>query len=400
VAIASLAMAVMMIGAPSASATLDRVAVVRHDFRRPVQVAQPPGDARRLFVVGQRGRVRLIKDGHLLERSFLNIRDTVKTPTTIFDERGLLSIAFPPNYGDGTSGTTRNFYVFFVNHGNDIRVAEYRRDATSADHASASSKRIVLRMAHPSDRRRNHYGGQLAFGLDGKLYISTGDAGGDDPANRAQRLDVKWGKLLRIAPQASDTRSYTIPPDNPYYGEDPEDGAIWARGLRNPWRFSFGGQALLLPDVGEDRFEELNVFANPGEAKAVNLGWSGFEGPAEFISGRAKSIDNHRAPDFFYCHDDTSHPACTPGAGFTGCTIIGGQVSHDPQLPSLAGRYVYGDFCTGDLRSLSPSNPTGTDEPLGVEVSDFGLTSFGTDNAGRIYMTHRNGTVYRLVDQT
>jgi glucose/arabinose dehydrogenase len=383
-------------GASSASAELTALPLVDYDFKRPVQVIQPPNDPFRLFVVGQRGGVRVIKQGQVLQKRFLDIRDNVKQPKSHSDERGLLSLAFPPNYGNGTLGTTRNFYAFFVNHGNDIRVAEYKRNATNGDLASAASKRIVLRITHPSDRRHNHYGGQLAFGPDGYLYVSVGDGGGGDPGNRALRKDRLQGKLLRIGPQPGATRPFTVPPDNPYYGSDvPGDGRVWARGLRNPWRFSFDGTKLLLPDVGEARIEELNSFATVADAKAANLGWSGYEGPLVYKSNRV--LQSHRPPDFVYCHEDYMNAACAPE--FEGCTIIGGQVAHDPQLPSLDGRYVYGDFCAGELRSLDPANPSGTDAPLDLPpLSPFGLTSFGTDNAGRIYMTHFIGTVYRLVD--
>lgn len=366
---------------------MERQQIHPHEFTRPVQVVQPPGDQSRLMVITQKGKVRVIRDGQLLSRSFLDLRDQIAFAGGPNEERGLLSIAFPPDYQ-----TSRRFYAFFTNNDSDIRIKEFLRSNQSPDLALKSSQRALFRIDHPSQRRRNHYGGQLAVSPAGKLFVSIGDAGGEDPGNRAQSLDSLFGKLLRVDPAPASGADHGVPPDNPFVGVPGARGEIWALGLRNPWRFSFDGTRLQLPDVGEERFEELNLFPSLISAKGVNLGWSGYEGPEVFHAGREPAV--HRGPDFFYCHD-LEDPACT--AGFAGCSIVGGAVAHDPALPELEGLYVYGDFCEGELRSLDPDDPVATDAPLDVIVSPFSLTSVGTDNAGAIYATSLTGRIYRLV---
>ena len=339
------------------------------------------------MVVAQKGKVRVIRDGKLLGRPFLDIRDQIAFVGGQNEERGLLSIAFPPDYQ-----TSRRFYAFFTNNDSDIRIKEFLRSNQSPNLALKSSQRALFRIRHPSKRRRNHYGGQLAVSPAGKLFVSIGDAGGEDPKNRAQSLDNLFGKLLRVNPHPASGEDHGIPPDNPFVGVPGARGEIWALGLRNPWRFSLDGTRLQLPDVGEDRFEELNLFPSLVSAKGRNLGWSGYEGPDVFNAARVPA--EHRGPDFFYCHD-VEDVACA--AGFEGCSIVGGAVAHDPALPELEGRYVYGDFCEGELRSLDPDDPFATDAPLGVVVSPFSLTSVGSDNSGSLYATSLTGAVYKLV---
>lgn len=385
IALAALACLALLLTAASATA-IDKERVTNHKFSRPVQVVQPPGEDEKLFVVTQPGKVRIVEDGHVLDQKFLDINEMIW-----FDgvERGLLSLAFAPDYQ--TSGL---LYVFYSNTAGDIRVVEFQRDPEDENHALERTKRAVLKITRPADYRGNHYGGGLAFGPDGYLWVTTGDAGAKDPGNLAQSLNSLIGKLLRIDPEPSGGSNHTSPPGNPYFGPISGEDEIWARGFRNPWRFSFDGSTLMIPDVGEDRYEELNAFTNYLDSRGENFGWSGLEGLKTFIASRVPA--NPHMPELTYCHVGvTSSTGCT--VSFQGCSISGGAVSHDPAIPQLAGRYVYGDFCNQRLRSALPSDPTGSNNTPGPFVSPQSLTSVGTDNTGRIYMTKIGGRVLRLV---
>ena len=389
IALAGLACLALLLSAAPASA-LDKERTTNHKFSRPLQVVQPPGEDERLFVVTQPGQVRVVEeDGRVRDRKFLDIREMVSFGGSSMSERGLLSLAFPPDYE--ASGL---LYVFYSNLANDIRVVEFQRDPDDPYHALERTKRPVMKITRPADYRHNHYGGTLAFGPDGYLWVSIGDGGAKDPANLAQSLDSLMGKLLRIDPAPSPESNHTIPNDNPYAGPTPGKDQTWARGFRNPWRFSFDGSTLMIPDVGEDRYEELNAFPNYLDSRAENFGWSGYEGLRPFISSRRPP--NANMPELAYCHPGVSSSmGCT--VSFKGCSISGGAVSHDSTIPELAGRYVYGDFCNQRLRSTLPTDPTGANSTLSTFISPFSLTSVGTDNDGRIYMTKLNGRVLRLV---
>ena len=353
-------------------------------FAAPIAVVAPPGDASRLFVVERGGTVRLIKDGARLEAPFLTIPSS---ELSTGGERGLLAMAFAPDYA--TSG---RLYTYSTDAGGDIRVDGWQRSA-NPDVASPA-RALVLRIEH--SLRENHNGGDLHFGPDGLLYISTGDGGGaDDPDGNGQTLirsgtsdeqsTALLGKLLRIAPAAGG--SYAIPLDNPFAGRADARGEIWAYGLRNPFRFSFDRATgdLLIGDVGQDDAEEVNFAAAPARGRGANFGWKCFEG----------TLPN-----------DGTAPPCTPPGHVppvfeydrAGCqSITGGYVVRDPGLPSLLGRYVFGDYCDGVIRSIVPSTGAG-DAPVGLDLADFTLSSFGEDACGRIYVAQLSGAVSRLVD--
>jgi len=234
------------------------------------------------------------------------------------------------------------------------------------------------------DFASNHNGGSLVFGPDGELYIGTGDGGLEgDPRRTGQDLQSLLGKILRINPRPSDSRPYTVSSPGPLgVNARPE---ICDYGLRNPWRFSFdrGTGALLIGDVGWSSEEEIDY--RPAELVCGNnFGWSAFEGDQRL--NRDQEAPGAIAPILTYSHED--------GA----CSVTGGYVARDPTLPFLQGRYVYGDYCTGELRSLEPAAPNARDDrPLGPQVPS--LSSFGQDNAGHLYAVSLNGPVYRLVAQ-
>jgi hypothetical protein len=228
----------------------------------------------------------------------------------------------------------------------------------------------------------NHNGGLLLFGPDRDLYIGLGDGGaGGDPDRNGQSLSTLLGKILRIDPRAQDGKPYGIPEDNPFVGRSGAKPEIFAYGLRNPWRFSFDSQndALLIGDVGQDRFEEVDYLPRSAQPGA-NLGWSAFEGPARFN-------DDQQAPG-------AVQPVLSYGRE-DGCSITGGYVVRDRALTSLYGRYLYADYCVGEMHSFTPAaGKVSDDRPLGETVP--GLSSFGVDNAGHVYATSFEGPVYRI----
>ena len=346
-------------GAPSGPPALTKVG----EFDQPTFVAQPPG-SEDLYVVEKPGRVKLLRAGEV--STALDISDEVSDS----GEQGLLSIAFDPDGGE-------RVYAYYTDDAEDQRVVEFRVGADGA--FDAGSRRELLRM---DDFASNHNGGLLLFGPDGRLYIGTGDGGGaGDPERNGQDLGSLLGKILRIDPAASGGNPYSIPEDNPFVGREGARPEIFAFGLRNPWRFSFDPAAgtILIADVGQDSLEEVNVVPLD-RAAGGNFGWSAFEGTERFN-------DDQDAPEAIA-------PAFTYGRE-GGCSITGGYVVDDPALPSLLGRYVYGDFCVGELRSFRPATSGAKDDrPLGLSVPQ--LSSFGLDDAGKVYATSLAGPVYRL----
>jgi glucose/arabinose dehydrogenase len=359
--------------APAAAAAPGVRLVRVGGFDAPLLVTAPPGDRSRVMVVEQGGVVRLLRGGRLLERAFLDISGRV----TAGGEQGLLGLAFAPDYEQ--SG---RFYVYYTDREQRQVVAEFRR-AAGGDEADPGSARIVMRMADPE---ANHNGGHLAFGPDGLLYIGTGDGGGaDDQHGRrgnGQSLSSLLGKLLRIDPRASGDRAYRIPPGNPFVSRAGARTEIYSYGLRNPWRFSFDRRTgdLAIGDVGQNAVEEID-FARRGRARGVNYGWRPWE-------GRRRNFDEPAARAVF--------PVLTKSHDAGWCSITGGHVVRDPELPALAGRYVYGDFCLGQIRSAT-LRPGGArnDRSLGLTRVE-NLSSFGEDASGRVYVTSLEGPVYRL----
>lgn len=349
---------------------LDRVG----GFAEPTSVTGSPGDPRRVYVLERSGRVMLLLDGHKQSRPFLDIAGSVYARGS--DEQGLLGIAFPADYA-----TTGRFYVDYTVPGNDIRIAQYRRSPGNANLARPSSARTLLTIDHHAFS--NHNGGQLAFGREGDLFIGVGDGGSEgDPDANGQNTDTLLAKILRIAPTADG--GYTIPPGNPFAGRPGKRAEIWAYGLRNPWRFSFDRAtgALIVGDVGQDREEELD-FAPAGSGSGANYGWSVWEGDRRFRTGAAPGAV---PPVLTLSHS----------AGY--CAVIGGYVVRDRSLPSLFGRYLFGDYCRAKIESvkLSRGQATGL-SATGLEVP--ALSSFGQDASGHIYAASLQGGVYRLVQR-
>jgi len=346
-------------------------------------VAAAPGDTQRVFVVERAGRIRLIRNGAVLADPFLDISSKVDAT----GPGGLLSMAFAPDYRK--SG---RFYVLYTD-GSGIRVSEFLASA-NRDLAMATERRVL---SLPHSTYRDHYAGQLQFGRDGYLYISIGDGGrgpdgAGDPERNAQNLGVLWGKLLRIDPRPSSTASYRLPPKNPFVRVAGARGEIWAYGLRNPWRFSFDRSTgdLTVGDVGQTFRDEVDfVLAKSGGGRGANFGWSCFEGTLTY---NACSAPGHVPPVLERDIPTTSPDWCHS-------SITGGYVVRDASVPSLAGRYVYGDFCSGEIRSARLGTPNATgDAPTGLSLPRTQLASFGEDASGHVYVAAlaSPGTVYRL----
>jgi glucose/arabinose dehydrogenase len=341
-------------------------------FNAPVYVTGAPGFPKLLFVVEQPGKIAVLEGGHRLGRPFLDIRDDV----SYGGERGLLSVAFPPDYA-----RSKRFYVYYTDRDGNIRVDEFHR--ASASRAAAGSQREVIVVPHPVNS--NHNGGQLQFHGD-LLYFGTGDGGsGGDPPNNAQNKDVLLGKLLRIDPRPAGGKPYSVPADNPFVGKPGRD-EIYSYGLRNPFRFSFDGSRIAIGDVGQNEFEELD-YTTIAAAGGANFGWDAFEGFAEYTDENSGTPDPGGTvkPIFAYSHNRGGS-----------CSIIGGYVVRDPRLKSLRGRYLYADLCEGQLRTLVPHLKRASgDRKLGLHVAS--PSSFGEDDQHRLYVASLEGPVYRLM---
>ena len=339
------------------------------NFDSPVYVTAPPGDRRRVFVVEQGGTVRIVRGGKKVERPFLDVSGRIAAG----GERGLLSLAFAPDYA--SSGL---FYVYYTAPDGDIRIVEYRRaSAERADHGSA---RVVLSVDHPAS---NHNGGLVKFGPDGLLYAGLGDGGGGGDQHGArgngQNTATLLGKILRFDPKRDGSRAYRVPSSNPFVGRSGVRPEIYAYGVRNPWRFSFTPNgALVVADVGQGEVEEVTVVRRKG----ANLGWRVFEGRSRYASG--ESAPGHLPPAIQRFHSDGN------------CSITGGVVVRDPVLSALRGRYVFGDLCRGRIESarLNGNKPR-KGQATRLQVDN--LSSFGEDARRRVYATSLGGPVYRLV---
>lgn len=338
---------------------------------QPVYVTHAGDRSARLFIVEQKGVIRVLRGGELLPTPFLDI-----TPLVLSGgERGLLSVAFHPRYAENGF-----LYVNYTDRSGDTVVARY---TVSADphRADPGTAAILLSIRQPYS---NHNGGQLQFGPDGYLYVGMGDGGsGGDPQGNAQNPNSLLGKMLRIDVHVL---PYGIPQTNPFVGPDPPRDEIWALGLRNPWRFSFDRQTgdLYIADVGQDTSEEIDV--QPATSRGgENYGWNIMEGAG--------------------CY---SPPSGCPRAGLTmpvatyrtgeNCSIIGGYVYRGTRIPTLIGTYIFGDYCSGRIWGLRQSDD-GRWITTALLDTDLNITSFGEDEAGEVYVAHHGGTIHRLTQR-
>jgi len=354
---------------PSDSAALQ---LVTSGLSYPDFVTTPAGDTARLFVVEQTGAIRVVQHDSLLPTPFLNLTGHIG----FGGERGLLSMAFHPSYA-----SNGHFYVYYTNPAGDIRIVRYTASA-NPNIADSTSGDTILSAFHETND--NHNGGLLLFGPDGKLYAGLGDGGsaGDPPGN-GQNLDTLLAKILRL--DVDGASPYAVPADNPFVGHAGERGEIWLYGLRNPWRFSFDRTSgdLYIGDVGQNLYEEVDVLA-AGSPAGVNFGWNVMEGK-HCYGASSCNMSGLTLPLVEYGHAD-------------GCAVTGGYVYRGTKIPALAGIYFYGDYCSGWVRSFRYTGGAAAenrDWPL-LAVSG-GLSSFGEDARGELYITSLSGKLYRVV---
>lgn len=334
-------------------------------FSQPLGLQVPDDETNRLFIVEKGGRIVVFENdaATTTTTNFLNLSNISTT-----SEQGLLGLAFHPNYS-----SNGYFYVYYTPT-TSLSVISRFSVSTDANIADVGSEEVLLEIPQPLT---NHNGGQISFGSDGLLYIAVGDGGGGgDPDNNAQNRNNLLGNILRIDVDNSENGlNYAIPTSNPFTNEAQVRGEIYAYGLRNPWRMSFDVQngSLWTGDVGQGEREEINVITSGG-----NYGWKIFEGTSCF-SGDCE-VTGLTAPVFEYGHDNGDR------------SITGGFVYRGAALPSLSGKYIYGDFVSGRIWALNTADNT---TELVFE-SRLSIASFGTDNDNELYVCAFDGTIYKL----
>jgi glucose/arabinose dehydrogenase len=368
--------------APAASAQLD-VVEIASGLAAPLYLCSPPGDTNRLFICEQNsGQIKIIKNGVVLGTPFLDIGAIASSG----GERGLLGLAFHPNYfGPGTG--QGNFYVNYTDNSGNTVIRGYTVSA-NPDVADAGTFTTIFTLAQPFS---NHNGGCLQFGPDGKLYTGTGDGGSaNDPGNRAQNTTNNLGKMLRFD---VDIAAPYIPADNPFVGVGGTNDEIWAIGMRNPWRFSFDRQTgdLWIGDVGQGAREEVD-FEPAGSGGGFNYGWRCMEGTV--CTGMSGCT----------CNSGVVLPVDEYTHGGGNCSITGGYRYRGSDMPSMVGRYFYADYCADNVWSVQFNGSTISDK-INHEVDlaipgTVSITSFGEDANGELYIVDASGgQIYKVQEE-
>jgi len=323
----------------------------------------------RLFVVEQGGKIKIIQgDGTVNPVPYIDISGLISTG----NERGLLGLAFHPDYENNGY-----FYVNYTNTDGDTQVSRFSVDSGNPDLANINSELPIIGYDQPFS---NHNGGNLAFGPDGYLYISSGDGGsGGDPGNRAQNINLLLGKLLRIdVNNPSGGNNYGIPANNPFIGNPNAQEEIWAYGLRNPWRFSFDftDNTLWIADVGQGNWEEINR-VNISES-GLNYGWRCYEGNQPFNTQDCPPQSELTFPIAEYSHSN-------------GCSISGGYVYRGSVYTDIAGFYFFADYCSGLIGTVDGSGNL-------IDHGDFSgnWVSFGEDANKELYIIDIGGSIYKI----
>jgi len=332
-------------------------------LEQPLAMAIRSGDPA-LYIAEKTGKVVVLRGGNVDPTPVLDITQQV----SLGGEQGLLGLAFSP---DG-----RELYVNYTDTRGDTHVTGY---AMQGDRVDLDTRRDILVVGQPYS---NHNGGNLAFGPDGYLYVGLGDGGsGGDPQGNGQSLSTPLGKMLRIDPQLSGEAPYRIPSNNPFVGREDARPAIWAYGLRNPWRYSFDRLTgdLWIGDVGQSEWEEIDV-QPAASTGGENYGWNILEGTHPFLGDE---LPDGVLPIHEYSHAEG------------GCTVIGGYVYRGEAIPALSGAYLFGDLCIGEIEALRVRGARVTgNRSLGPVVEN--LSSFGEDADGELYAMSLSGGVYRI----
>lgn len=358
---------------------LDQVAT---GFSSPIAIRNA-GDSR-LFVVERRGVIKILNsDGSVNPTLFLDIDSDVANPGGAGDERGLLGLAFHPDY--------QNNGFFYVNYVDNVNNTVVERFSVSSDPnvADPNSGLEIISFPQPFT---NHNGGDIAFGSDGYLYIASGDGGdGGDPNNFGQNLNTLLGKMLRI--DVDSGTPYSVPSDNPFLNDGDANtlAEIWSYGLRNPWRFSFDSLNgdMWIADVGQGTFEEINR-VDP-DAAGLNFGWRCYEGNSPFNTSGCASPSTMTFPTSVYSHS---------GNGLFKCSITGGYRYRGSDYPNFDGIYFFADFCSDEIGTLEPNGSDWTMNFSGP-FGNLGIVSFGEDFNGELYVVSIfNGSVYKVIDSS
>jgi glucose/arabinose dehydrogenase len=343
---------------------------VADGFKNPTDIVAAGDGSGRLFVVEKGGTIRILVNGSVQPEPFLDITSKVLSSSS---EQGLLGLAFHPQYANN-----HRFFVGYTASNGDDSIAEYRL-SSDPNRADPASGRVLLAILDPAP---NHNGGNLMFGPDGYLYAGFGDGGGgNDQFKNGQNLDALLGKLLRLDVNNGDP--YGIPAGNPFAGRQGVRPEIWAYGLRNPWRYSFDSATgdLYIADVGQDRYEEVDV--QPASSQGgENYGWNIMEG-LHCLRGDSCDQSGLVLPVAEYDHTQ-------------GCSITGGFIYRGRQFPMLNGAYLYGDYCCGRIWSLD-QQADGSWRQTELLHTKLGISSFGQDEAGELYVADINGGgIYHL----
>ncbi|HEY8962701.1 MAG TPA: PQQ-dependent sugar dehydrogenase [Luteolibacter sp.] len=361
---------------------------VAKGFERPVWIGQPKGIDGKLWVIEQAGRVWVIdaKTGARSERPFL---DLVFDVSRTGNEEGLLGLAFAPDFQK-----TGRFYVNYTDRTPQravTRIARFTANPATLE-TDPATKEVLISIEQPY---RNHNGGWIGFGPDGKLYTGLGDGGAaNDPQGNGQNLGSYLGKILRI--DVSGEKGYQAPADNPFVKQAGALPEIWSWGMRNPWRCSFDRETgdFWVGDVGQNAWEEID-FMPKGEASGANFGWRLREGEVATrdVGGDKppKAID----PVYVYKHGMS---------GREGLSVTGGYVYRGP-VKELGGRYVFGDYQNPRIWSFVLRGGKASDlkdhtselQPQDAKVKL--ISSFGEDNAGNLYIVDHTGPIYRVIEK-
>jgi glucose/arabinose dehydrogenase len=335
---------------------------------------QHAGDDR-LFVVEQSGEIKIIDaDGNVLPTPFLDIDNIVNDNA---NERGLLGLAFHPDY--------QNNGFFYVNYSNSSGDTHISRFSVSADPnvGDPDSEVVLMVVDQPFN---NHNGGGLDFGADGYLYIGLGDGGsGGDPQGNSQNTNTLLGKMLRI--DVDNGLPYSVPADNPFINDADILDEIWSIGLRNPWRFSFDRETgdLWIGDVGQNEFEEID-FEPASSTGGLNYGWRCYEGFATFNTSGCGNASEYTDPIWDYANNNS-----------VGRSVTGGYVYRGTEFPDLVGHYIYADFVSGRIWSLTPDGNGGWNNVELLNWTNNQIGSFGEDLNGEMYVIAlQEGTVYKI----